>query len=231
GAWKESSGSSDTGSLSDAFISRIFTCDRLITVTGYRIFPLHQGTLSGKAITGTLDKISRFLGFDLPSRMPAIGNDIPTFANQSEMADSPVQPDDNPSLLTELNARRRPGEAREIIRCQAVDGQNPLAMQALYTGRWPGLPHPEAYVQAALTGYKVWLASAGILTVQDGLDLVNAIPGRESIFGSSGRIALPDEVLLFQTGNANERELLLYALLQLSEAIPDNEKPQDPILP
>ena len=45
------------------------------------------------------------------------------------------------------------------------------------------------------------------------LAIVKSITGHESIFGSRDRIAMPDETLLFNTGNDRDRALLLYTLL------------------
>ena len=44
--------------------------------------------------------------------------------------------------------------------------------------------------------------------------MVARIPGEESIFRSRDRIAMPDEVLYFGTGNDRDRALLLFTLLR-----------------
>lgn len=79
------------------------------------------------------------------------------------------------------------------------------------------MPGTEHYVQSALTGYKVWLESAFVLTLDDALARVRAIPSRESVYAPGRRLALPDEVLILNRANDHERALLLYALLRLSE--------------
>ncbi len=52
--------------------------------------------------------------------------------------------------------------------------------------------------------------------------LVADVKGRDSIFQSRNRIAMPDETLFFGTGNDRDRALLLYTLLHHS-AISDPE--------
>ena len=50
----------------------------------------------------------------------------------------------------------------------------------------------------------------------DALSIVASLTGRDSIFGSRDRIAMPDETLYFNTGSDRDRALLLYTLLRCS---------------
>lgn len=56
--------------------------------------------------------------------------------------------------------------------------------------------------------------------------MVREVPGTRSVLGSSNRIALPDEVFLFNTANDKERALALYSLIMLSPSFSASEKAQ-----
>ncbi|MCX5657194.1 MAG: hypothetical protein NTZ48_03070 [Candidatus Omnitrophica bacterium] len=53
-------------------------------------------------------------------------------------------------------------------------------------------------------------------SVNDAINIVQKISGQESIFHSLDRIALPDEVFLFNTASHREKALALYTLIQHS---------------
>lgn len=93
---------------------------------------------------------------------------------------------------------------------------------AQYAFRRVDVPFPQAYVYAALRDYHVKQISKRIRSLEDAFTIVNSIAGKDSIFASRGRIALPDETLIFKTGNDRDRSLLLFTLLQHS-AIADPE--------
>jgi hypothetical protein len=75
-----------------------------------------------------------------------------------------------------------------------------------------------------LGGYKTYIRAAEIFNLDDALSLVRSIPGTVSILHGPERIALPDEILLFQTASDNERVLLLYTLLMHSPSSSEIEK-------
>lgn len=214
-SWADACGEKSPAAIRDAFLGRIFTFDRLITLEGSCIFPLRRGSISKGKLISSLERIRKFLGIDLQELIPDIPETIQV-----------LHPDSSPdlNLLMDLNWNRTPENMTETIRKHMNLEHNSIALRSCYTARWKDVPEPEVYVQAALTGYKTWLLSAEVLDLQDAIDLVRQIPGRVSIFGSNLRIALPDEVLLFQTAGKNERVLLLYSLLMLSEAIPEKVK-------
>lgn len=87
---------------------------------------------------------------------------------------------------------------------------------ALYAFRWLEVLHPQVYVRAALRDYHVKKLAEGIEKLSDALEIVGRVPGRESIFESRDRIAMPDETLYFRTGSDRDKALLLYTLLQHS---------------
>ncbi len=111
------------------------------------------------------------------------------------------------------------GEAQALVREKAARHPGSVFEAARYCHRDLTVAQPEAYLHAALRGPKLKAAAAGIASLEDALAMVGAIEGEDSIFDDRGRIALPDEVLLFKTANDRERALLLYSLLaQAGEA-------------
>lgn len=87
---------------------------------------------------------------------------------------------------------------------------------AQYAFRRIDVPFPQAYVHAALRDYHAKQISKQIGSLEDAFNIVVSITGHDSIFASRSRIALPDETLLFKTGNDRDRALLLFTLLQHS---------------
>ena len=87
---------------------------------------------------------------------------------------------------------------------------------ALYAFRSLEVPHPEVYVRAALRDYHVKKLADGVAELSDALEIVARVAGRESIFESRDRIAMPDETLYFGTGSDRDKALLLYTLLEHS---------------
>jgi hypothetical protein len=87
---------------------------------------------------------------------------------------------------------------------------------AQYAFRKIDVPFPQAYVYAALRDYHVKQSANTIRNFEDALNILKNIKGEKSIFDSRDRLALPDETLLFQTGNDRDKALLLYTLLHLS---------------
>lgn len=87
---------------------------------------------------------------------------------------------------------------------------------ALYAFRRLNVAHPEVYARAALRDYRAKQFGQDIKSLDDALRIVADVQGRESIFESRDRIAMPDETLYFRTGNDRDRALLLYTLLQHS---------------
>ena len=84
---------------------------------------------------------------------------------------------------------------------------------ALYAFRSLKVTHPQAYIRAALREARARELGRGVRALEDALAIVRGVEGRDSIFGSRDRIAMPDETLLFNTGSDRDRALLLYTLL------------------
>lgn len=108
------------------------------------------------------------------------------------------------------------------IKSLAVQYPDSIYEFALYAFRSLSVAHPQAYIRAAFREYQTKRLAQNIKSLNDALKTVAGIAGRDSIFNSRERIAMPDETLIFGTGNDRDRALLLYTLLQNS-AISDNE--------
>ena len=87
---------------------------------------------------------------------------------------------------------------------------------ALYAFRRLDVNYPQVYVRAALRDYNVKQLAQEITELSDALSIVGGITGRDSIFGSRDRIAMPDETLYFKTGSDRDKAVLLYTLLRHS---------------
>jgi hypothetical protein len=87
---------------------------------------------------------------------------------------------------------------------------------ALYAFRQVDVEHPQVYVRAALRDYNVRQIARGVTEMSDALSIVAEVTGRNSIFGSRDRIAMPDETFYFKTGSDRDKALLFYTLLRHS---------------
>ncbi len=93
---------------------------------------------------------------------------------------------------------------------------------ALYAFRKIDVPYPQAYVYAAMRDYHTRELGRNIKNLKDALDILESIPGKDSILKSRERIALPDECLIFKTASDRDRALLLFTLLKHSPISQEN---------
>ena len=212
-SWRAAHGEGAAEAIREAFASRMLGFDRLITADGYCIFPRNESNLDLGDLDILCGKISRFLGVELKELLPAAEK-----AGQNRSASR------EGCLLPDIEGCQSGAEFAELINLLVKSSNDPALLSSLYTFRGLAVPEPLTYVSAALSGYWVWLSSAEVGNLEDAVALVRAIPGRDSVFGPSNRIALPDEVLIFNTGSDIERILLLYTLLMLSSSFTASEK-------
>lgn len=107
-------------------------------------------------------------------------------------------------------------EFQSVIVALAEQHPDSIYEFAIYAFRRLDVPHLQVYVRAALRDYNVKQLAQGITELSEAISIVDSIAGRDSIFGSRDRIAMPDEVLYFKTGDDRDRALLLYTLLRQS---------------
>src|SRR5690606_14508016 len=87
---------------------------------------------------------------------------------------------------------------------------------ALYAYRLlEGTDH-EVYRLAAMRDYRTKKLAENIHELTDALAIVRSVKGTDSLFNDSSRIAMPDEVLYFNTGTECDKALLLFTLLRQS---------------
>lgn len=100
----------------------------------------------------------------------------------------------------------------------ALARENPGSIYeyALYAFRSLNVAHPRAYIRAALREARTRELGRELTGLSAALAIVGGVAGRTSIFGGRDRIAMPDETLLFNTGNDRDRALLLSTLLAQS---------------
>jgi hypothetical protein len=120
-----------------------------------------------------------------------------------------------PAEIVEFNRCKTQEEAFELVKKLASVGDS-IYMNALYAYRYLYVPHPQTYVKAALRDPYTREKAQSIKSLNDAINIVRRIKGGESIFHSLERIALPDEVFLFNTASHRERALVLYTLIQNS---------------
>jgi hypothetical protein len=90
---------------------------------------------------------------------------------------------------------------------------------ALYAFRSLRVRNPEVYIHAALRDPNTAELAAKVTTLDHALSIIRDIEGNSSIFRSRDRIALPDELVYFNTGHEAEKALLLYTLLRKSSLV------------
>jgi len=87
---------------------------------------------------------------------------------------------------------------------------------ALYAFRLLDGTDHEVYVRAAMRDYNTRKLAKNITKLSDAIAIVDTITGTKSIFDDPRRIAVPDEVLYFNTGTDRDKALLLFTLLRQS---------------
>jgi hypothetical protein len=147
-------------------------------------------------IAGVFDRIGGFVSN--PLKRP--GTCCTRFIDPADGIPDPAGHESAESYRAEVAAlaRERPGSIYEY---------------ALYAFRSLDVPYPQAYLRAALRESRARDLGRGVKALPDALAIVRGVAGAESIFATRGRIAMPDETLLFNTGSDRDRALLLWALL------------------
>ncbi|MDP2904910.1 MAG: methyltransferase domain-containing protein, partial [Candidatus Omnitrophota bacterium] len=101
---------------------------------------------------------------------------------------------------------------RQAVIAEAKKNPGSIYEEAIYCYRSLRVRCPEAYLLAALRESNTRQKAGELSTLLEAVHFVRQIEGQESIFGTTERIAMPDEVI-FKGGNHRDKALLLYALL------------------
>jgi hypothetical protein len=102
---------------------------------------------------------------------------------------------------------------RGAIESLARENPGSIYEYSLYAFRSLNVADPRVYIRGALRESQARELGRGVKTLADAIAIVRCVEGRESIFGSRDRIAMPDETLLFRTGSDRDRALLLFTVL------------------
>jgi hypothetical protein len=187
-----------------AFDSKVGAADRIVTAHGAACFSRGRSSLERQQLEASLERLAGFLGI----RPKPFDTSAITEWQGSEAGE----------LVERLSACADSGEAADALTELAAHGLD-LARDARCAFRLRDAAPPEAFALAAKQGYQVYLRAATVESLDEAVELVRAIPGREPVFTDRERIGLPDEVLLFQTAGPDERALLLHTLLCLSPSM------------
>lgn len=187
-----------------AFDSKVGAADRIVTAHGAACFSRGRSSLERQQLEASLERLAGFLGI----RPKPFDTSAITEWQGSEAGE----------LVERLSASADSGEAADALTELAAHGLG-LARDARCAFRLRDAAPPEAFALAAKQGYQVYLRAATVESLDEAVELVRAIPGREPVFTDRERIGLPDEVLLFQTAGPDERALLLHTLLCLSPSM------------
>ncbi|MEA3276423.1 MAG: hypothetical protein U9Q81_14270 [Pseudomonadota bacterium] len=207
-AWRTLIGTERATSAREAIDARIVTLDRIITPRGHCLLNTEESTLGPESLARLFRDLREFFTV-LPGKLASIpGERFRTARNRLEgLSSQPLDRADNAI------------EVRRQLRVLADRYPDSLLEGAFYCARDLEVRYPQAYLHAALRGHKARKAADEVECLEDAIGLVQRIEGTESIFADRNRIALPDEVLLFRTGNDRERALLLYTLLQHARGV------------
>lgn len=154
--------------------------------------PLHR-------VSNIYSEISRFVSIPLKHPDP----DHITYIEPANAIPDPLgynSPEEYQAAITDL-ACEFPGSIYEY---------------ALYAFRGLEGTNHEVYRRAAMRDHNAKKLAGNVTNLSDALAIVDNISGKTSIFNDRDRIAMPDEVLYFNTGTDRDRALLLFTLLRQS---------------
>lgn len=198
---KQSSGDPETSSR--LFMEKLFVCDRIITPFGGCVFPDGSVTISPERMENTVNRISRFLSATPRELSQAL-------ATVHKAGATGLSGADQIDCLPDLSCA---AIERAALACKD-NPDYPLFEAALYVFRHPGVSEPELYKEAAMRGFRSYILSGAVLCPADAREIVDGISGNASIYGKSCRVAMPDEVLAFDTASNEEKKLLEETLLR-----------------
>jgi hypothetical protein len=186
------------------FINKLLVCDRIITPFGSCVFPDGKVTIDPSWMEHMAKKVSWFLdatpgeiSLALETSLRIGGQGI----SGAEQVGSAL-----PS--------GRDGVEEALLKNAAAKESSLLLEAAMYAFRHPAVKEPQLYQDAAMKGFRSYILSGTVLNEADAREIADGIAGTESIYGESSRLAMPDEVLVFNTASVKERELLVDTLVR-----------------
>ncbi|MEM7318943.1 MAG: hypothetical protein AAF408_07960, partial [Pseudomonadota bacterium] len=201
-AWHAMCAAPDALGPQAAFARRLPFLDRIISPLGSVFFSTRECSIPEDHLETFLRESRAFFGCVLESVQNAV--DAGLSFGPSKVARADLQALDNLETAD---------QARTLI--TELAAAHPLSVfdQANYCARDIAVTYPGAYLAAALRGPKLRVAAARVDSMQSALDTVARIQSDAAVLADRTRIALPDEVLLFQTGDDVDKGFLLFCLL------------------
>ncbi len=200
GEWRAQDGAADESARAGRLMEKLLTADRIICGHGLAVFPHRTFSGDSAVVERAVNAVERFAGAEIAWLRP------PPIENVGHGFDGCEVLMPGPGMRAE--------EIQSAVIERVRQGGAPTLEAALYMFRHPEFCHPELILEASHANFHAYLRSAATESSGDIRALVDAVPGRESFLGSSGRMALPDEVLAFGTGSEAERELLRRVLYE-----------------
>lgn len=205
--WSKQSGG-DPEVSGRLFFEKLFVCDRIITPFGGCVFPDGSVTIAPERMESAVQRISHFLSATPQALSQALATVRKAETTGLAGAD----------LIDGLPSFSRASIEAAVLAAQD-DTDYPLLETALYVFRHPGVNEPELYKEAAMRGFRSYILSGAVFCRADAREIVDAISGDKSVYGESLRVAMPDEILAFDTASDDERRLLEETLLRHANII------------
>jgi hypothetical protein len=186
--WQRDAGSEPESAR--RLMDKLLVADRLIGGCGLAVFPKSMAAGDCVKVDWAVTLVERFAGGKIPWLHPLADYGDPKRFDGWEAVS---------------------GNSAEAVRAavfeRARKGGAPLLEATLYIVRDPDFCDPELILEAARSNFHTYLRSAAVTSPEEISALVEAVPGRVSFLGPTGRMALPDEMIAFGTASEVEREL------------------------
>lgn len=216
--WRRFVANQDSAGIQRAVDTRM-ACDRIIAPMGACVIPDAWSAIPRPELDTVCTWLDDFFTTTL-DWVAAIRGHPPRFI------ENPLTGFDWDRLDTPSDAL----SARALLRGLAREYPGSIFEAALYAARDLGVARPEVYLRAGARGHLVRARAARVTTIEDALDVLRRIDGNRSAVACSHCIALPDEVLKFDTGDSVDRAFLLCTIAALATALPGDLRNQREIL-
>ncbi|MEM8562493.1 MAG: hypothetical protein AAGF57_09685 [Pseudomonadota bacterium] len=190
------------------FDMRLNSADRIITPAGFALLKERKSTLPAKSIEVILRETDAFFGMRLRQLEPLAKPDFPSACDTSyeDQFNDFVQP-------------QSADDVQQKVRQKAAAAPGSVFDKALYCFRDISVAEPNVYLLASLHGPKLRQVARDVQSFQDACEIVEGIAGDVSSRRNPDHICLPDETLLFHTGDLRDKALLLLSLLVASPVL------------
>lgn len=206
--WQRLTNGPDAADPLAEFDRRVPYADRFITMYGTLV-------LDGRPSAIPSEQLDRFNA----DCRAFFGIELPPFRTLRHQGVSFVPSRATTEQLRRFDTLKGADEVRSLLTELAASDDLSVFGKARYCYRDVSIQAPGAYLANSLRGPKLRQAAQEIDGVEAALDRIRRIAGDVSIYGRRERIAMADEVLLFDTGDDVDRGLLLLSLLLASPGI------------